>query len=495
MNALPTRAQIFSLAISAEAKTNPGFSGNDTQDVGIYVACLVLGNVLATQARSQAIFDCPSGGGFIPWLKIQVAKHLCKVPQQHLDSLNVQVREQELWHGCRAEGSTVLLCPQIAQQRFGGGRCDLAQGKTENLASSPSLEWGELFHCQGRPGEMWWGVLLSVMPEVPVLEGGTRVFLLSDARVSPQSVLTVIEVDLKVINSNLDYLVGSLSTILQVSARNVGMGSPILQTPYHLVYSQYDTAATSGVEFVLVWELTPRRRGGQAVGVIISMFILKGDTFLLACVVMLTIPLVGLYDNYKSPQLMQASDRLLDFNVKIMTRIEEVSLPVKSPGAGLTRVGSCAAVTQWIERGWSGFGRVGFLRIYRAAQVHSGSFGVKSRGARARPLSLSRLPPACSNLLERPRRVGTQVLNMVNTRRVLGLDHYLDRKMEEEALAYQDGFGDFDKTTVSHMVVMQMFALFVKVTVKTFGAFQVASGAPHPPVAPHHVQLVAAWGS
>ena len=69
------------------------------------------------------------------------------------------------------------------------------------------------------------------------------------------------------------------------------------------------------------------------------------------------------------------------------------------------------------------------------------------------------------------------MLNLVNTRRVLGLHEYLDSKLEEEALAYQDGFLHFDQTTVSHSVVMQMFALFVKVTVKTFGAFQVASGA------------------
>jgi len=85
----------------------------------------------------------------------------------------------------------------------------------------------------------------------------------------------------------------------------------------------------------------------------------------------------------------------------------------------------------------------------------------------------------------------TQVLNLVNTRRVLGLHAYLDQKMEEEALAYQDGFLYFDQTTVSHSVVMQMFALFVKVTVKTFGAFQVASGANsttcHSTTSKHHV--------
>lgn len=55
------------------------------------LCCLWAGNVLATQAKSQATFDCPSGGGFIPWIKVQMAKHLSKVPQQHLDSLNVQV--------------------------------------------------------------------------------------------------------------------------------------------------------------------------------------------------------------------------------------------------------------------------------------------------------------------------------------------------------------------------------------------------------------------
>jgi len=88
--------QIFSLAINAEAKQpNPGFSGDDTKLVAVYVGVLILGNLLASKAQSQTIFDCPSGGGFIPWLKIQVAKHLCKVPQQHLDSLNVQVRVPE----------------------------------------------------------------------------------------------------------------------------------------------------------------------------------------------------------------------------------------------------------------------------------------------------------------------------------------------------------------------------------------------------------------
>jgi len=72
--------------------------------------------------------------------------------------------------------------------------------------------------------------------------------------------------------------------------------------------------------------------------VVISMFILKGDTFLLSCVVMLTIPLVGLYDNFKSPQLMEASDRLLDFNVKIMTRIEEVCVKHASRSPRLKHV-------------------------------------------------------------------------------------------------------------------------------------------------------------
>jgi hypothetical protein len=90
------RTQIFSLAINAEAKEpNPGFSGDDTKLVAVYMGLLIFGNLLASKAKAQTIFDCPSGGGFIPWLKIQVAKHLCKVPQQHLDSLNVQARVPE----------------------------------------------------------------------------------------------------------------------------------------------------------------------------------------------------------------------------------------------------------------------------------------------------------------------------------------------------------------------------------------------------------------
>ena len=60
----------------------------------------------------------------------------------------------------------------------------------------------------------------------------------------------------------------------------------------------------------------------MALGVILSLFLVA--TWHITLIVLLTIPVVLMYDYYKSPQLIAASDRLLDFNMKIMSQIEEV---------------------------------------------------------------------------------------------------------------------------------------------------------------------------
>jgi len=57
--------------------------------------------------------------------------------------------------------------------------------------------------------------------------------------------------------------------------------------------------------------------------VILSLTIVA--TWHITLIVTLTIPMVLMYDYYKSPTLIAASDRLLEFNLKIMTQIEEVN--------------------------------------------------------------------------------------------------------------------------------------------------------------------------